>query len=85
MKPLGIVRNVDKLGRIVLPKESRDIFGWEPGTPIEIMATHDGILLKAYKPEIQRENLIKALEQHKLKDLSSMGLIDEAITFIKTK
>ncbi|MBD7970371.1 AbrB/MazE/SpoVT family DNA-binding domain-containing protein [Paenibacillus gallinarum] len=34
-KNTGIVRNVDSLGRIVLPKELRDILGIEIGDPLE--------------------------------------------------
>lgn len=45
MKATGIVRNVDQLGRIVLPKELRKTFALEPGTPIELFVADNGIFL----------------------------------------
>ena len=33
----GIIRRVDDLGRIVIPKEIRLARGWEEGAPIEIV------------------------------------------------
>lgn len=50
MKNLGIVRKVDELGRIVIPKEIRDKFGLREGTEIEINASKNGeIVLGKYK------------------------------------
>ena len=37
MKPTGIVRRVDDLGRIVIPKEIRKRFKISEGTPLEIL------------------------------------------------
>ena len=51
MNATGIVRKVDQLGRIVLPKELRDINGIEEGTPLEIYVDKDGqIILSKYQP-----------------------------------
>ena len=36
MKAIGIVRKVDELGRIVLPKELRDLHGLFCGMTVEI-------------------------------------------------
>ena len=49
MKATGIVRNVDQLGRVVLPMELRKVFGLEPGTPVEIFVTDNGIFLQKYE------------------------------------
>lgn len=38
----GIVRRIDDLGRIVIPKEFRDAYKLAPGTPMEIRLTTDG-------------------------------------------
>lgn len=46
----GIVRNVDTLGRVVLPKELRNAFGITPSTPLEIFTEGDTILLRKYRP-----------------------------------
>ncbi len=49
MKPIGIVRRVDELGRVVLPKELRMIFDINPGDPMEIYTDIDNsIVLKKY-------------------------------------
>lgn len=50
MKSTGIIRNVDGLGRIVLPKELRKAFGIGTDTPLEIFTDKEGIVLRRYKP-----------------------------------
>lgn len=48
MKSTGIVRNVDELGRIVIPKEIRKKFNIEIKDPIEIYVDGYSIVLKKY-------------------------------------
>ncbi|PEN08571.1 AbrB/MazE/SpoVT family DNA-binding domain-containing protein [Bacillus pseudomycoides] len=48
MKATGIVRHVDPLGRVVLPKELRDIMEIKDKTPLEIYTDKDSIILKKY-------------------------------------
>lgn len=51
MKATGIIRRVDELGRIVIPKEIRKSLRMREGTPIEIfMGTENEIVLKKYSP-----------------------------------
>lgn len=50
MKSTGMIRNVDGLGRIVLPKELRKTFGVTTDTPLEIFSDGDSIVLRRYKP-----------------------------------
>lgn len=45
----GIIRSIDTLGRIVLPKELRSAYGITPDTPLEILTDGDTILLRKYK------------------------------------
>lgn len=49
MKNTGIVRQLDELGRIVLPKEMRTNLGMEERDPIEIWAQGDAILLRKFR------------------------------------
>ncbi|PID15798.1 hypothetical protein CSV63_03820 [Sporosarcina sp. P34] len=49
MKSLGIVRKVDHLGRIVIPKELRNFLLIDKGDPIEIFVEDDGIILRKYQ------------------------------------
>lgn len=50
MKSCGIVRKIDRLGRIVLPKELRDVLDLDVGTPLEIYSDNEVIALKKYEP-----------------------------------
>lgn len=50
MKSTGIIRNVDPLGRLVLPKDLRNQFGITPQTPLEILTEGDCITLRKYRP-----------------------------------
>lgn len=51
MKATGIVRRIDDLGRVVVPKEIRRTFRIREGDPLEIFTGHDGeIILKKYSP-----------------------------------
>lgn len=64
MKATGVMRRVDDLGRIVLPKELRKVYGLDPGTPMEIFVSDDGtIVLRKYTPGCllcgQMENLLR--------------------------
>ena len=51
MKATGIVRRIDDLGRIVIPKEIRRSFRIKEGDPLEIFTTGDGeVIFKKYSP-----------------------------------
>ena len=51
MKATGIVRRIDDLGRVVVPKEIRRTLGIREGTPLEIFTGQDGeVILKKYSP-----------------------------------
>ena len=50
MKATGIVRPVDPLGRIVLPKELRRTMSIADGDGMEIFVENDQIILRKYKP-----------------------------------
>ena len=49
MKATGIVRRIDDLGRIVVPKEIRRTLRIREGDPLEIFTDREGeIILKKY-------------------------------------
>ncbi|MEI7025955.1 AbrB/MazE/SpoVT family DNA-binding domain-containing protein [Paenibacillus sp. y28] len=50
MRPAGVVRKVDQLGRIVLPKSLRKRYKMNEGDPVEIFVSGDHILLERYRP-----------------------------------
>ena len=51
MKATGIVRRIDELGRVVIPKEIRRTLRIKVGDPLEIYTDRDGqIIFKKYSP-----------------------------------
>ena len=51
MKATGVVRRIDDLGRIVIPKEIRKVHRIKEGDPLEIFTDKEGeIILKKYSP-----------------------------------
>ena len=50
MKATGIVRKLDQLGRIVLPKELRTTLDIKETDPVEIFVDGSDIILRKYQP-----------------------------------
>jgi AbrB family transcriptional regulator (stage V sporulation protein T) len=51
MKATGIVRRIDDLGRVVIPKEIRRTLRIREGEPLEIFTNRDGeVIFKKYSP-----------------------------------
>lgn len=51
MRATGIVRRIDELGRVVIPKEIRRTLRIREGDPLEIYTDRDGeVILKKYSP-----------------------------------
>ena len=51
MKATGIVRRIDELGRVVIPKEIRRTLRIREGDPLEIFTDKDGeVILNKYSP-----------------------------------
>lgn len=67
MKATGIVRKIDNLGRIVLPRELRNTLGLELKDPLEIYTENDKIILRKYQTSCvfcgANENLIPVNEK----------------------
>jgi len=64
MKATGIVRRVDDLGRILIPKEIRKKFMIYEGTPLEIFFEEDAIVFKKYETEECTFDAITNLESY---------------------
>jgi AbrB family transcriptional regulator (stage V sporulation protein T) len=57
MKATGIVRRIDELGRVVIPKEIRRTLRIREGDPLEIYTDKDGeVILKKYSPMSELSN-----------------------------
>ena len=76
MKATGIVRRIDDLGRIVIPKEIRRNIGLREGDAMEIFLEDNRICLEKYG--ISEEDL--AIRCHRY--ISSMGDYIKTIIFI---
>ena len=51
MKATGVVRRIDDLGRVVIPKEIRNTLRIKEGDPLEIFTDREGqVILKKYSP-----------------------------------
>ena len=50
MKDIGIVRNIDEMGRLVIPKEMRTKMDIRSNDSVEIYVEDDKIILTRYTP-----------------------------------
>ena len=60
MKATGIVRRIDELGRVVIPKEIRRTLRIKEGDPLEIFTDRDELMLKKYSPIATLEGFSEA-------------------------
>ena len=49
-KTIGVVRRIDDLGRVVIPRELRSVLGIREGDPLNIQIVGDAIMLSKYQP-----------------------------------
>lgn len=80
MKATGIVRRIDDLGRVVVPKEIRNTLGIKEGDPLELYVDGDVICFKKYStlPEIAQtvETLVNQIsDPDVLRDLEETDAI----------
>ena len=74
MKATGIVRRIDDLGRVVIPKEIRRTMRIREGDPLEIYTSNDGeVIFKKYSPigEMSEHAAQVADIMHRLADCES--------------
>lgn len=60
MKSTGVIRRIDDLGRVVIPKEIRKNLRIRDGESVEIFLESDNIVLKKYSPFSDLENFYRA-------------------------
>lgn len=64
MKATGIIRRIDNLGRIVIPKELRRTLHIKADDPIEIFTAEDGVIaLRKYEPTDSVISYLDLLEE----------------------
>ena len=79
MKNTGIVRRIDDLGRIVIPKEIRASFHIEEGDPLEMWLYDDFVCLrKYYSDQIDRvKSAVAALDGDEALEKLKFSLLTE--------
>lgn len=83
MKATGIVRRIDDLGRVVIPKEIRRTLRIREGDPLEIFTDREGeIILKKYSPIGELSTLAQQLCDSISQTLNKTTCICDSDTFI---
>jgi len=83
MKATGIVRRIDDLGRVVIPKEIRRTLRIREGDPLEIFVDRDGeVILKKYSPISELGDFAKEYAEALYDSLNHIVLIADRDTFI---
>ena len=63
MKATGIVRRIDELGRVVIPKEIRKTLRIREGDPLEIYTDKEDVLFRKYSPIASMEEEAASIEK----------------------
>lgn len=83
MKATGIVRRIDELGRIVIPKELRRTFRIKEGTSLEIFIGDSGeLIFKKYSQLIELKDIAKEIAESIYQTLNCGVLIFDNDKFI---
>jgi len=85
MKATGIVRRIDELGRVVVPKEIRRTLRIREGDPLEIFTDRNGeIILKKYSPMGELGAFAKEYVEALNKSLGHIAMICDRDSVIAT-
>ena len=78
MKATGIVRRIDDLGRVVIPKEIRRVLRIREGDPLEIFTERDGeVIFKKYSPIGEMSTFAKQYAESLAKASGHVALITD--------
>ncbi len=85
MKATGIVRRIDDLGRVVIPKEIRRTLRIREGDPLEIFVDRDGeVILKKYSPIGELGEFAKEYAESLNETLGHITLITDRDSIVAT-
>lgn len=70
----AIIRRMDPLGRVVIPKSMREQLGWQEGTPIEVIGSDDGIYLREQQTLTLSER-VRRLQKEAVQEGASVEVI----------
>jgi AbrB family transcriptional regulator, stage V sporulation protein T len=78
MKATGIVRRIDDLGRVVIPKEIRRTLRIREGDPLELFTDREGeVILKKYSPISELSDFAKEYAETLYETLGTPTLISD--------
>ena len=83
-KALGIIRKLDGLGRVTIPKEFRKAHSWEEGQLIEMFGDGEGLVLKAYQGEKSMDEAFANLTylESQITDPASLAKLEEVKQYV---
>lgn len=85
MRATGIVRRIDELGRVVIPKEIRRTLHIREGDPLEIFTDHDGeVVLKKYSPIGEIASIAKDYTDSLYRTLGHIACISDRDAVVST-
>ena len=83
MKATGIVRRIDDLGRVVIPKEIRRTLRIREGDPLEIFTDREGgVILKKYSPIGELTDFSKDYAESIQQSIGNIVLVADKDAFI---
>lgn len=83
MKATGIVRRIDDLGRVVIPKEIRRTMRIREGDPLEIYTDRDGeVIFKKYSPVGELTSFAVSICETLYKTTGATALVTDRDTVI---
>ena len=59
---VSIIRRVDDIGRVLIPKDICQRFGWLPGTSLEILVGEDCVVYRRYRHWSRAADVLKELK-----------------------
>ena len=82
MKQTGIVRRIDDLGRIIIPKEIRRSLRISEGDPLELWIDGDSIVVTKYKHTLHMSEAINRLKESLKDDFNNCKYKNELLNLV---
>ena len=70
----AIIRRMDPLGRVVIPKSMREQLDWNEGDPIEVIGSDEGIYLRKQQ-ELPLSERVRRLQKEAVQEGASVEVI----------
>ena len=85
MKATGIVRRIDELGRLVIPKEIRRVMRMDVGSAVEIFTQNDQVVLQKYSPIKEFKGFASSLSEGLEKNIEARVVICDESEWLNGK